>query len=290
MKQKIKFIPPVGFSDAQSYFKNFFVTNKISNSQFSYRLFAKLIGWPPSYLSDLVAGRKNLTVERAFEFANYFKMNNLNKEHMLWLALANTHKNNLDTFLQQKSKVNPNASLYQSEAVLDETLLFDVIWVLQILTWQKKKLTVDELLATFEIPGFTADRLMRALDKIEKENYLEWSNDGRLCGKNDKAHLPTAFDHSDTKGDPRYQGIKLHSYSTANFLHYINYPHGPSTYHTRPVVIPKGQFLTVAMKMIDLRNWMDELSNQHMAQSEDPSKDSHLMQLDLNLFPLTKKP
>lgn len=290
MKQKVKFLPPINFSNAQSYFKDFFVTNKIGHSKFSYRLFAKLIGWPPSYLSDLVAGRKNLTVDRAIEFANYFKMNNINKEHMLWLALANTHKNNQDTFLQQKSKINPNASLYQSESGMDETLWFDVVWVLQILTWKKKKLTVQELVAAFELPGFTVERLQRALDKVEKENYLEWDDDGRLRGKNQVTHLPTSFDHSDTKGDRRYQGINLHSYSTANFLHYVNNPHGPSTYHTRPVAIPRGQFLAVAMKMIDLRNWMDELSNQHLAQSAEPAKDSYLMQLDLNLFPLTKKP
>lgn len=289
MKQKIKFISPMNFSDARSYFKDFFVNNKVNNSNFSYRLFAKLIGWPPSYLSDLVAGRKNLTVERALEFADFFKMNNINKEHMLWLALANAHKNKLDTFLLQKSEINPNKSLYHGESSMDETLCFDVVWVLQILTWKKKKLNSEELSATFAMPGFTPERLQRALDKIEQENYLEWNDDGSLRGKNIETHPPMVFDHSDTKGDQRYQGIKLHSSSTTNFLKYIDNPHGPSTYHTRPVVIPKGQFLTVAMRMIDLRNWIDELSNQHLAQSADPAKDSYLMQLDLNLFPLNKK-
>ncbi|AHZ85295.1 hypothetical protein Bb109J_c2609 [Bdellovibrio bacteriovorus] len=47
--------------------------------------------------------------------------------------------------------------------------------------------------------------------------------------------------------------------------------------------------MPVAMKLIELRNWIDELSRQHLAQSKSPSTDSYLMQLDLNLFPLTKK-
>lgn len=289
VEKKLKFVSPMPYKDAKDYFKDFFVENKVRDAKFSYRVFANLLNWPASYLSDLSSGRKNLSVTRALEFANYFKMNNAQKEHMLWLALAHSPKNQSDQLLQEKSKTDPNPSLYQKEAGMDQVLWSDIVWALRLMTWKKKRLSVREIEENFEIPGISSLRMQNALDRIEKEKYLQWDDNGELIEGSPLTAAPAEFDHSTTKGDAPYQGIELHRDAVNNFLTFIENPQSPSTYHNHPVVIPRGQFMPVAMKLIELRNWIDELSRQHLAQSKSPSTDSYLMQLDLNLFPLTKK-
>lgn len=284
---KARFLAPTAYSNSQDYFGEFFAINKVRNSKFSYRSFAEEIGWPTSYLPDLVSGRKKLSIQRALQFAEYFKMNNVNKDHILWLAVHRSPRGSTETAEAFNLRTNPNHLLYKTNEPHDSFLLYDTIWVSRLLIWKKKKMTAEQILNEFEISSVPEKRIQNALESIERQKIITWNPNGTL--KEKAPEMPGEFDHANTKGDKLFEGLNLHKESTLNFLRFIDAPQAPSTYHTRIVAIPKEQFIPVAMKLIDLRNWIDELSRQHLNESSEPEKTSHLMQLDINLFPIRKK-
>lgn len=283
---KIKFLTPVSYSTIKEYFKEFYVINKIKNSEFNYRTFAKELSWPTSYLHDVIVGRKKLSVQRTLQFVDYFKMNNINKEHLLWLTLQQSKKEEQENREAYNKKIDPNFILYDKDIHNNLSLQNDIALISFLYLWKRKKISADQILQEFAVPSLSIDRINKAADVIEEKNIFQWDKNNQLINKN--IELSREFDHSNTKGDKRYEGIELHKDAAINFLEFINNPQSPSTYHSRIIAIPKGQFMPIAIKIIELRNWIDEISNQHVADSQEPEKTSRLMQLDLNLFPVQK--
>lgn len=283
---KIKSLIPVPYSNIQEYLKEFYVINKIKNSDFNYRTFAKELSWPASYLHDVTVGRKKLSIQRALQFIDYFKMNNINKEHLLWLTLQQTKKEKHDAKEAYKKKTDPNSLLYNKDVHDNLTLQNDVAFISFLYLWKRKRLSAEQILNEFAVPSLSIDRITKAAELISKKNIFLWDEKDQLL--NPYIDLSREFDHSDTKGDQKYEGIELHKDAAINFLEFINKPQSPSTYHSRVIAIPKDQFMPIAMKIIELRNWIDEISNQHIIDSKAPEQTSRLMQLDLNLFPIQK--
>lgn len=279
----------MNFVDALDYFKAFFEINKSNNPQFSHRSFAAKIKWPSSYLSDLIVGRKQLSVQRALQFSEHFKMNALNQERLLWFALANSKSAYEKDFFEKKLRRDPNSLIKDSLSNFEPELANDMITVLRILHWTKRKLSAAEILETFELPTLTLERVSKALEKIEIEKYVNWNPEGVL----EKGPSPTlfaGFDHSNTKGNSAYEGLELHKDYAHNFLAFIDKPQSPSTYHSQYVTVPRGQFMPLAIKILELRNWIVDFSTQYVEEAANSETGSYLMQLDLNLFPITREP
>jgi plasmid maintenance system antidote protein VapI len=82
------------FKNALGFFSEFYQLNQIEKS---HRAFAEEIGWPASLVSDIMHQRKNLTLNRAVEFAHFFKFNGVEQEYLVMLALQdvdNIHARN----------------------------------------------------------------------------------------------------------------------------------------------------------------------------------------------------
>ncbi len=283
MLKNIKTPPPHKFQNTKDFFKEFYAFNKTRNKFFSFRSFAEAIDWPTSYLSDLVSGRKKLTVAKAQEFSEFFKLNPVEKEHLLLFALPPSEDS------QRKKKMDPNPLLHKHVSPIENVPdLCNLIMIVRLLNWKKVNLSAKDIQNKFAISLPLAE-IQDALNRINELGIFEWNDHGKL----EKSHLeriPEFIDHADTKGDRRYEGLEWHQESIQNFLQFIKEPQSPSTYHSSMVAIPRDQFMAIGMKIIELRNWVEEISKQHMETSSHPDESSILMQLDLNLFPVARKP
>ena len=73
----------VRFTDSRAFLTELLDQNQAARPKFSYSSFARRVGWPRTYLSDLLAGRKSLTVSRAIQFARFARFDGFNGR--LWL-------------------------------------------------------------------------------------------------------------------------------------------------------------------------------------------------------------
>jgi hypothetical protein len=274
--ENMKFLSPAPYSDVIVYFKDFFTENKANDKKFSFRVFAKQIGWPTSYLSDLIAGRKTLTLNRALQFAEFSKMKSLDQEHLIRMALR-----------LGSATTNPIQMFDASRFQIDEKALMDVSWVAHILMWKRKKMTAVEIKSEFALMAVTLERIETALSELERIEAFEWDENGMMKS----VKIPPQsldWDSSEVSGDQNFKGLEQHRESAENFLYFIENPQGPALYNSRPIVIPRGKFNIIATKLMELRNWMDDFSQQHLEDMANPEESSDLLQLDINLFPVTK--
>lgn len=281
MTRKMKIPSPLNFSDSQAYFKELYTVNKIHNSTFSYRSFAAKIKWPVSYLSDLVAGRKGLTISRAIEFSDFFKLNSVEREHLVLYAMPP------DSLREKRLKHDPNHLLHPNQQLDDLLLTCDILSLYRLLLWKRMKLTASQIHEEFLV-FFEPARLDQALEKIEELGIFKWDNEGRMLSA-DSDKLPKFIDHYEGREGKKYEGLEWHKAGAMNLISFIEQPKSPSAYNCSFVAIPRGQFMPIAMKILELRNWIEEVSRDHLATSNEPDKSSQLMQLDLNLFPVINK-
>jgi hypothetical protein len=86
MKSK-KEIPNIfTYSDINQFFTAF-VKFTLPQWGLSQRAFSRSIGWPASYVPDVISGRKKFTLERAVEFGNHIDVTSEEFEMLLFLAI-----------------------------------------------------------------------------------------------------------------------------------------------------------------------------------------------------------
>ena len=275
---------PQKFACATDYFKAFIKENKAANAFFSFRYFAGRIGWPSSYLSDLAKNRKKLSQQRAREFAQHFKMDKLELERLIWFSLMEKPDESIRAIVDQKLTLSPKKVLRPTQEVPDLIQHHVVSEVLCILKFARKKLTATEITEQFAIPGFSLSEIEDALKYIEREKFLSWDKHGSL----QTVHRDNpGFDNHDETDQKPYVGVELHQKYAENFLEFINNPKTPSTYNSGLVEIKKSQFMTVALRMIELRNWILELSAENQ-KDLNPSEPRRLLQINLDFFSVKK--
>lgn len=275
---------PQKFTCAADYFKTFIKENKTANAFFSFRYFASRIGWPSSYLSDLAKNRKKLSQQRAREFARHFKMDKLELERLIWFSLLEKSDEGVRAIVDQKLTLSPRKVLRPTEKVPDLIQHHVVSEVLCILKFARKKLTATEITRQFAIPGFSLSEIEEALRYIEREKFLSWDKQGNLQSVH--RDNPGFDNHNETDHKP-YVGIGLHQKYAENFLEFISNPKTPSTYNSGLVELKKDQFMPVALRMIELRNWILELSAENQ-KDLNPSEPRRLLQMNLDFFSIKK--
>ena len=275
---------PQRYECASDYFEVFVTENKAKNSFFSFRYFATLIGWPKSYLSDVTKKRKKLSLQRATEFAEYFKMSGLDKERLIWFSLLEKRSDVSKEFVGTKLDLSAKHVIRPALKNLDIVQHHTMIEVFNLLRFTRKKMTAKEIKENFQIGGFSENDLMQALSTIEKEKLLSWDADGHLSKIN--GEIPGFDNYNKTDGKP-YLGIELHQKYAENFLDFINSPKSPSTYNSSLVEIKKDQFMPIALKIIELRNFILEISEENQRDLK-PTEPRRMMQINLDFFSIKK--
>jgi len=149
-------------------------------------------------------------------------------------------------------------------------------------------MSAEEIIKLFELPLMTVERIQRALDKLQADRNVIWNEDGSLqrllCRRSTMALTIPIQKQRTLRRYRAPSGIcgkfsSLHRKAPISF--YLS---------LALIAIPRGQFMPVAMKIIELRNWILEYSRQYLEESDNSETGSYLMQLDMNLFPVKKRP
>jgi hypothetical protein len=280
--KKILIPSPQLYSNAADFLSELIKCNKAEQSKFSYRIIANKLKWPLSYIPDVIAGRKAFTLLRALQFADYSKMSSSDKERLTWFALLENENEDVKVFFQKKLHLTPNDVLRPAIVLKDADLYNTTAAICSFLILHKRRMTVVEIMQGMYLPYLTKSKVSKCLAEIEKNQYLVWDSSGRLIENN----ANFIFDNFNEQDGKPFVNIELHKESAESFLKFIETPKAPSTYHSGIVQIRKGQFMSVALQMISLRNWLLDISNENISSAN--TEESHrLMQFDLNLFPVT---
>ncbi len=277
--KKNKLPSPHDYTNASDYFKDFMSINKNINANFSFRFIGNKLKWPSGYIPDVIAHRKVFTLTRAVQFADHYKMREVDKERMTWFALVESENEDVKAFFQKKLTIMAK-DLHNPSITLNDPDLYNTIAsIVDFLILKKRRMTTSEILKELRLSYLTEEKVKRALSEIEKNKYLVWDSNGKLIETN------ASFTFDD-KDEETYSNLKLHREPTLNFLNFIESPCAPAIYNTGVLQIRKGQFDLVAKQILLLRNWLVEVSEDNIRTATE--NDQHrLMQYDLNLFSIT---
>jgi len=166
--------------DYRKYLKELLAEKIAANPSYSLRSFAKNLGLAPSTLVDLLALRKNLSLDRAHEIASRLNLSNSDREYFLLLVQSQTTKKPelRHHFHSELAKKNPNHS-----ALNLSTDLFRLIS-----DWFHFAILEHSLIHRIE---FTAGNIARRLgiSKVEAEVAIERLTRLELLVKDTKGHL-----------------------------------------------------------------------------------------------------
>lgn len=75
--------------NAVSFFSELIALNS-DNRAFSQRALSLKLKWPSSYITDILKGRRGLTISRAIQFASYFQFEAANFKKLIFLAIESS--------------------------------------------------------------------------------------------------------------------------------------------------------------------------------------------------------
>jgi hypothetical protein len=268
------------FSNAKDFFTEIIKINKETN--FSLRNFARKLKWPVGYISDVIAERKAFTLLRALQFAEVFSLCAVQKERLTWFAMVENGNEEVKNFFLKKLTLKSEDLLKDTIIIKNAELYNTTAAVCTFLILKRRMMIAADILQELRLSYLTEEKVNKALAEIAENKYLTWNALGELK----EVNVNFTFDDYESRGDNATENIKLHKETTQNFLDYINNPSSPMTYHSGLLQIKKGQFMSVALQIIALRNWLLEISEENTI-NRNNEETYRLMQFDLNLFPVT---
>lgn len=284
MRKKLNPSPQL-YSNAATFFADFIKINKEENSNFSHRLIASKLKWPVSYISDIIAGRKVLTLPRVLQFSDFYKMNSFDRERLIWFALAESENDEVKSFFHKKLHLSSKDVLKPAIPLKDANLYNTLAAVCAFLILKKHRMSASEIMEQIYLPYLTTEKIAEALSEIDKNHYLVWNSQGELITNN----ADFVFDNfSEDDGEP-FVNLELHHETAKSFLHFLKHPKSPSVYQSGIIQLRKGQFMTLALQIISLRNQFIEISQENVVSATAKENENYrLMQFDFNFFPVTE--
>lgn len=267
------------------YFQELFELNKKLDPKFSHRSFAQILEWPVSYVADLIKGRKQLTVNRALEFAQFSNLNILDFEKFIYLALAEHPTEQVrDCFKEKLAKrFRKNPDIYNQTTVPQKELFeeIEIAAIFEVLKWARKRLPSDEIKKLlFTFPRLTTERIDEIVHLLAQKNIIEIQN-----GEMKILKTQMILDEFNTADN----GIRINGEYGKNFVRYTENPIFPALYTSGFLEIPKGQFNEVARKLLEMRNWLLQYSLENNLKEKTSLGSSFVYQFDINLVLMIDK-
>ncbi|RYZ75517.1 MAG: hypothetical protein EOP06_32290, partial [Proteobacteria bacterium] len=166
-------------ADIPTFFREFVRLNE-NDPEFSFRNFAKAIRWPLGYLSDLVKGRRSLTLARCMQFIDFSNMDPITAERFLFLCMKDNLSEKQRELVDQKMPTSIGSNRFGEPSLLKPTREQTTLLVFSILTWAQRMLSHSEIMAL--TPMFELDPLAidLALKTLTDSNVIQISGEGRL--------------------------------------------------------------------------------------------------------------
>lgn len=89
--------------------------------------------------------------------------------------------------------------------------------------------------------------------------------------------------------NPLLTGVQIHEKFAESFIQFTRSPQTPSMYNSGFFEIPRSEFMHVAQRILETRNWLCEYSKTVTAAKKENSQDNLIFQMDMNLFSILDK-
>lgn len=273
------------FFTAKAYLEAFYDLNKFKVPGFSHRNFAAKIDWPVSYLSDVFAGRKKFTVIRAVQFAQIASLNSLETERLIHMALCEESDSSVQSYAQ--TRIVEKAADEKRDSTADYEFFTNVDYeaILATLVWAGKKLSPKEiksLLYTF--PHLTEKRIKEGIDFLTQKSLIQFNEQGKVT-----SYCKELVLDEQSSGSPDDTGVRIHEQYAESFMNFTRAAQAPCMYNGGFFEIPRSEFMAIARKFLELRNWLADYAESARSKGKTKMTDSLVFQLDLNLFTIFDK-
>jgi uncharacterized protein (TIGR02147 family) len=268
--RKWKIPSPYNAKTAADYFLDMTELNAESKS-FSQRELAKHLGWPISYIPDLIKNRKPFTVARSLEFIRIFKISPIDAEHIIFLAVASQSKTDLSQLKDIQKLRKPDSR----KSLADVSLFtFEVLFIFEVLRWLRGHGNRKNLKLIVARQKLSDEVIDQTLDLLIAKDLVEETSKG-LTAKATGIFSDEPLDRS--------QEIRLHQEFADNVARFFLAPFQPGTGSTTFLQIHTNHIAEVKEKIVALRNWIQEV-----AEADEKATDPRtvgLFQLDMYLLP-----
>lgn len=289
-------IPAISnFNSSSNFLKSFYETNKQADKTISYRSISHDLNWPNSYLHDIITGRKNLTITRAFEFAKFAKLSLQEVERLVYLTLIDSGTEEMKHyFLDKLSKELNFAPASLEDAVHEnihdafnettEELKGDICAsaILKLFIWSKGKIDkndISKLLFLFPELADTAI-LEDKISKLVKNKNIE------IIPTTDENIIEVKILNNSIHFIIDKQNAHLGANFTDNMSKILRHKKVSGLFNSGYLIINKKKAKDIRFKINALRNWLLEVETESLNLESENQNESLLFQYDINFAPV----
>ncbi len=282
------------YHDVRLFLSDVYSMNNSGPRKLGFRGVARKLKWPVSYLSDVIQGRRKLTVSRAIELSNYLKFDGFETERLLIMTLMQDQRANISDYFSQRMVEAFNIETYfqrtedaaapapENNHLVGEEIFSDIalLAIFDLVVWRSGKV------AKTEIPDFLysfpelqkAEVLDSKLRKLESAGLIKERPDAQGFDFLDKR----LFFHFD-KSTAAYAG----QYAD-NFKRMLISPEAKGWIGSGFLMLSKSDFNEFRQRYFAFRNWVVSLDARSQAGAD--HADCILFQFDMNLFSIVNAP
>jgi len=264
--------------NAYDFFYEFLEVNS-SKRGFSQRSLSAKLGWPVSYLPDLMKKRKAFTIKRAIEFGNYFHLSPIDLEKLIYLAIVDSGQAKSDQLQKIKEAKQPIRLLDDKNF---ELMNVAILMTFTIICWLKGTATSEIIIEAGQKKGFSEELISECIVKLIKLEVVIKEGERLLPTRE---YLFTDERDSNKELNDLNIGINEQFMAMQGKL-FSGELFGPFFASSAFVLIDKKRFKEIADRMVAFRNWIFEISKEDGKLSLD--QDVRLFQFDINLTSLFK--
>jgi uncharacterized protein (TIGR02147 family) len=279
------------YSDFRLFLNDFIKLNKAQNKNFSFRFFAKKLGWSASYLNDLIQGRRSISLQKALELSNFLGLKGIRAERLLLLTLSETAevaKTFSEILTVRDSRRIVHTMLEDDPKLLGSVLIFRVI---EYLIWTRGAWDPSDFISRTKgqngetVASTELQSIIKLLEErkviqwnpsqnrylmLREELYEDWQ---RIPDKNDIVNLEKDY-------------VK-HYLDFLNNIPLQNATYGNWAYYSGTIQIPYERISEIDERVRSLRNYLSEIDRQTRASyKENPGVKSNVYEYSLHLFPV----
>ena len=183
----MKQVPLNGHDSIASLLRALMAANSRKSRPVSQRLFARWIGWPASFLNDVLKGRKPMTVVRGLELSKSLDLDVVDTERIVMLSLRGRHEEAVRNFaarglaelldnrrLDRPSQISEDVEL----GLLSDAAVTAILTVLEKVGRRLPSAEICRQLVTY--PDLTVGRVDSIVTRLQEAGLVVIDADGRL--------------------------------------------------------------------------------------------------------------
>jgi hypothetical protein len=267
-------------STVKQFFLEFIAANSVKVS-FSQRSFSMKIGWPISCISDVLSGRRSLTLERAIQLGNFLKLNPLDFEKLIYLTISDSIG---DPEALKRIKTGQVAE--RGTPIVDDDLLTSAktMLVYEAIRWLGE-------FATLEKVSTIANE--RRIDHESVKLILQALIEKKMIAKNGsiyqvlKPGCTSDVEVNDKVPEKKSSPGKLWQEFAEFQQIFLEDPKSHAFFCSHLLIMSKSKFNEVREKMNAFNNWIME--NDLKDADIEAFDDARIFQFDLNLSPIVNE-